>query len=59
MRWRLLVGKYGLKIKYIKVSKNALSRPPKQGDVVGDVDAVQPFVPPVGYYIFPVYLNEF
>ena len=43
MRWRLLLEEYGLEIEYIKGPKNvvadALSRLPKQGDIVDDVDA--------------------
>ena len=49
MRWRLLLEEYGPEIVYIKGPKNvvadALSRLPKQGDIVVDVDAVLPFVP--------------
>ena len=49
MRWRLLLEEYGPEIEYIKGPKNvvtdALSRLPKQGDIVDDVDAVLPFVP--------------
>ena len=36
---------------------DALSRLPKQGDIVDDVDAVLPFVP-VDENIFPVHLQE-
>ncbi len=47
IRWRLLFEEYGLEIVYIKGHKNivadALSRLPKQGDIVEDVDAVLPF----------------
>ena len=49
MRWRLLLEEYGPEIEYIKGPKNvvadALSRLPKQGDIVDDVDAVLLFVP--------------
>ena len=49
MRWRLLLEEYGPEIEYIKGPKNVvadeLSRLPKQGDIVDDVDAVLPFVP--------------
>ena len=45
MRWRLLLEEYGPKIEYIKGPKNvvadALSRLPRQGDIVEDVEAVQ------------------
>ena len=61
MRWRLLLEEYGPEIQYIKGPKNvvadALSRLPKQGDIVDDVDAVLPFVP-VDENIFPVHLKE-
>ena len=47
MSWRLLLKKFGLEIVYIKGPKNvvadALSRLPKQGDIVDDVEAVLPF----------------
>ena len=36
---------------------DALSRLPKQGDIVDDVEAVLPFVP-VDENIFPVHLQE-
>ena len=40
MRWRLLLEEYGPEIEYIKGLKNvvadALSRLPKQGDIVDD-----------------------
>ena len=61
MRWRLLLEEYGPEIVYIKGPKNvvadALSRLPKQGDIVDDVDALLPFVP-VDENIFPVQLKE-
>ena len=45
----VLLQGYGPEIGYIKGSKNivvdALSRLPKQGDIVDDVDAVLPSVP--------------
>ena len=48
MRWRLLLEKFGPEIVYIKGTKNvvadALSRLPKQGDIVDDVEAVLPTV---------------
>ena len=54
MRWRLLLEEYGPEIAYIKGPKNnvvadALSRLPKQGDIVDDVDAVlhRYFCPPM------------
>ena len=60
MRWRLLLEEYGPEIVYIKGHKNvvadALSRLPKQGDIVDDVDAVLPFVP-VDPTVFPVNLR--
>ena len=60
MRWRLLLEEYGPEILYIKGHKNvvadALSRLPKQGDIVDDVDAVLPFVP-VEPTVFPVNLK--
>ena len=44
MRWRLLLEEYGPEIEYIKCPKNvvadALSKLPKQGDIVDDVNAV-------------------
>ena len=49
MRWRLLLEEYGPEIVNIKGKANlvadALSRLPRQGDVVEDVEAVLPFVP--------------
>ena len=43
-----MLEEYGPEIEYIKGPKNlvadALSRLPKQGDIVDDVDAVLPFV---------------
>ena len=60
MRWRLLLEEYGPEIVYIKGHKNivadALSRLPKQGDIVDDVDTVLPFVP-VEPSVFPVNLK--
>ena len=60
MRWRLLLEEYGPEIVYIKGHKNivadALSRLPKQGDIVDDVDAILPFVP-VEPTVFPVNLQ--
>ena len=40
------------------VVADALSRLPKQGDIVDDVDAVLPFVPEYENIIFPVRLKE-
>ena len=55
MRWRLLLEEYGPEIVYNKDKANivadALSRLPRQGDVVEDVEAVLPFVP-CGYNYF-------
>ena len=52
---------YGPEIEYIKGPKNvvadALSRLPKQGDIVDDIDTVLPFMP-VDEIIFPVHLKE-
>ena len=49
MRWKLLLEEYGPEIVYIKgpmnVVADTLSRLPKQGDIVDDVNAVLPFVP--------------
>ncbi len=49
MRWRLLLKEYGPEIVYIKGKSNivadVLSRLPRQGDIVEDVEAVLPFVP--------------
>ena len=59
MRWRLLLEEYGPEIVYIKGKANivadTLSRLPKQGDVVEDVEAVLLFVP-VDTTIFPINL---
>ena len=61
MRWRLLLEEYGPEIVYIKGPKNvvadALSRLPKQGDIVEDVEAVLPFVP-ADQDVFPVHLQK-
>ncbi len=61
MRWRLLFQEYGPGIVYTKGPKNvvadALSRLPKQDDIVHDVDAVFPFVP-VDENVFPLQLKE-
>ena len=61
MRWRLLLEEYGPEIEYTKGPKNvvadALSRLPKQGDIVDDIDTVLAFVP-VDENIFPVHLKE-
>ena len=61
MRWRLFLKEYRPEIEYIKGPKNivldALSRLPKQGDIVDDVDAVLPFVPVDGKFS-PVCLME-
>ena len=44
IRWRLLLEEYGPEIVYIKCHKNivtdALSRLPKQGDIVDDVNTI-------------------
>ena len=56
-----MLEEYGPEIEYIKGPKNvvadALSRLPKQGDIVDDVDVVLPFAP-VDENIFPVLLKE-
>ena len=61
MRWRLLFEEYGPEFEYIKGPKNvvadALSRLPRQGDIVDDIGAVLPFVP-VDDNIFPVQLKK-
>ena len=61
MRWRLLLEEYGPDIVNIKGYKNAvadtLSRLPKQGDIMGDVEVVLTFVP-VDENIFPMQLKE-
>ena len=61
MRWGLLLEENGPEIEYIKGPKNvvadALSRLPKQDDIVDDVDAVLQFVP-VDENIFPVHLKK-
>ena len=59
MRWRLFLKEYGPKIEYIKGPENIvlddLSKLPKQGDIVDDVNTVLPFVPVDGK-MFPAYL---
>ena len=61
MRWRLLLEEYGPEIVYIKGPRNvvadALSRLPKQGDIVEDVNTVMPFVQK-DKDIFPIKLEE-
>ena len=61
MRRRLLLEEYGPEIEYIKGPKNvvadALSKPPKKGDIVDDVDAVLPSLTK-DENIFPVHLKE-
>ena len=61
MRWRLLFHESGPGIVYTKGPKNivadALSRLPKQDDIVHDVDAVFQFVR-VDENIFPLQLKE-
>ena len=47
--WRILLEEYGPEIVYIKDKANvvadALSRHPKQGDIVEDIEVELPFVP--------------
>ena len=61
MRWRLLLEEFGPEIVYIKGPKNvvadALSRLPKQGDIVDDVEAVLPFASK-DEEIFPIQLQQ-
>ena len=61
MRWRLLLEEYGTEIIYIKgkanIVEDALSRLPRQRDIVDNVKAVLPFVP-VDTTIFPINLLE-
>ena len=60
MRWRLLLEEFGPEIVYIKGPKNvvadALSRLPKQGDIVDDVEAILPFASK-DEGIFPIQLQ--
>ena len=61
MCWRLLLEEYRPEIVYIKGPRNvvadALSRLPKQGDIVEDVNTVMPFVQK-DKDIFPIKLEE-
>ena len=60
MRWRLLLEEFGPEIVDIKGPKNvvadALSRLPKQGDIVDDVEAVQAYLSyPIRFVCFHIY----
>ena len=61
MHWRLILEEYEPEIEYIKDPKNevadALSKLPKQGDIVEDVEAVLPFVPE-DQDVFPVQIQK-
>ena len=60
MRWKLLLEEFGPEIVYIKGPKNvvtdALSRLPKQGDIVDDVEVVLPLASK-DEEIFPIQLQ--
>ena len=61
IHWRLLLEEYGPEIEYIKGPKNvvadALSRLPKQGDIIEDVEVLLSFVPE-DQDMFPIQIQK-